>query len=814
MRTTWPEVGGGGILPAGQGVPRGSGARSHEFPALGSCATVPMPLLAVLALALAALPQEDGRAQRRIRPPTRAELALQSFPAHVERVAAALDDLGAPLVAAEREALEAARAAPESAELAAALAARLEERVLAVVAIDADGRLTATKGPAARALDEGDAVTFLVRVENAARATSVLTLSSAQAVDEGGTPDGARWLELRVFVGPFVRRELAGLPREYRVVSLGAARAGAREATLRFELEAEGARAAQSAEPSLEFDVRPAVPVALVVRDERGEPATAAFTVRDARGALHPSPALRRGADLRFQKQVYRADGEALRLQPGAYAVEVRRGPEFLPQRRTLVVAEPANGAGNEARNGALDGSGAHSAAPRLEVVLERWIDPAASSWWSGDHHVHGSGCMHYLTPDGGVGPEAMLRHARGEDLKVARCLVWGVGWDEQQGFFTGAQDVRSTPPYLLQYDLEISGFGSEHAGHWCLLGLKQHEYDGKPGIVHWPDLGLTVLAWAKRQGGFTSTVHSGLGLAVDTREVPNVVVPPFDSIGANEFVVDVAHELPGPDGKPRPAVDLYGVGDTAWPWELNLVYHVLRAGFRVRLAGEDDFPCLDESAIGRGRSYVKVPVAAKDLTQDAWLAGLVAGRSYVGDGRSHLMDFRVDDVEVGTRDVELPAPRAVRVRANAAALLPVEPDLELARRSWKAAPYWHVERARVPGTREVEVELVVDGLAVAKQRLVADGVEREVAFELPVERSCWVALRVLPSCHTNPIWIDVGGAPLQPSKSSCEFLLACVERCWERKARTYEGPGERAAAQTAYDHARAEYRRRAARGR
>ncbi|MBI5364402.1 MAG: CehA/McbA family metallohydrolase [Planctomycetes bacterium] len=800
-----------------------------------------MPLVA-LVLALLVLPlSQDGRAQRRVKVPTAAELAAQPFALHVERVADALAELGAPLTDAERAKIAEARAEDVSKEHADVLAALLEPRVLAVVAIEAEDRVSVRAGPAAAVLHQHDARTFLVRVENACATTATLAITSPEAFEADASRDG-RWLELRQYVSPFVRRELAGLAREYRVIALGTAESGKRAATLKFATSAAPKPGAESStaapradakELALAFESLEALPVRLTVRDEAGRPATAAFTVRDAHGGFHPAEALRTGADLRFQEQVYRADGETLWLQPGEYVLTVRRGPESRELRRMLVVSAGAPSTGSAPSTGARgepakpndsgapltpgsDTEPANTPKPKPErgnapqelvVELERWIDPAASKWWSGDHHVHGSGCMHYLTPGGNIGPEDLLRHARGEDLKVADCLVWGVGWDEQQGYFTGAQDTRSTPPYVLRYDVEVSGFGSERAGHWALLGLKRHWYDEKPGIVHWPELGLTTLAWAKRQGAFTSTVHSGLGLAVDTRELPNFVVPPFDNIGANEFVVDVTHELEGPDGKLRPAVDLYGVGDTAYPWELNLYYHVLRAGYRVRMAGEDDFPCLDESAIGRGRSYVKVRVEAKDLTTDAWIAGLVAGRSYVGDGRSHLMDFQVDDVEVGTRDVKLAAPGMVKVRANAAALLPLEPDPELSLRSWKSAPYWHVERARIPGTREVEVELLVDGAPIAKQRLMADGNVRPINFETAISQSSWVALRILPTSHTNPIWIEVAGQPYSPRKDSTAFLLKCVDQCWSQKSRTYTHAADLEAAKGAYEHARQTYR-------
>ena len=63
--------------------------------------------------------------------------------------------------------------------------------------------------------------------------------------------------------------------------------------------------------------------------------------------------------------------------------------------------------------------------------------------------------------------------------------------------------------------------------------------------------------------------------------------------------------------------------------------------------------------------------------------------------------------------------------------------------------PYWHVERARVGTTREVPVEVVVNGVAVNSRNVNADGATRDVEFDVPLERSSWVTLRVLPSSYS-----------------------------------------------------------------
>ena len=81
----------------------------------------------------------------------------------------------------------------------------------------------------------------------------------------------------------------------------------------------------------------------------------------------------------------------------------------------------------------------------------------------------------------------------------------------------------------------------------------------------HWPTLCLNTLRWAKGQGAVCGPAHSGSGLAVQTTELPNYIIPPFDGIGANEYIVDVTHLVEGPDGTMEPAVDFLAMVDTPY---------------------------------------------------------------------------------------------------------------------------------------------------------------------------------------------------------------------------------------------------------
>jgi hypothetical protein len=409
-----------------------------------------------------------------------------------------------------------------------------------------------------------------------------------------------------------------------------------------------------------------------------------------------------------------------------------------------------------------------------------------------------------------------MMRHVLGEDLNVGCCLSWGPCWYHQKRYFEGKTHKLSTPTHLLRYDVEVSGFPSSHAGHICLLRLREQDYPGTKLIEDWPSWDLPIFRWAKGQGGVVGFAHSGWGLAPEkpddptVNQLPNYIVPKMDGIGANEYLVDVAHSM----------CDFISTVDTPSLWELNIWYHTLNCGYRCRISGETDFPCIYGERVGLGRSYVHLD---GKLNFDDWVEGIKKGRCYVGDGLSHLMDFTVNGQGVGLKDseVKLPQPGTVKIKANVAALLEPKPTPETERirkspqpttgkssvQTLTSKPYWHVERARIGDSRTVPVEVVVNGFPVDKKEIVADGTEQEVTFDVPIKQSSWVCLRIFPSSHTNPVFVLVDDKPIRASKRSAEWCLTGIDRCWEQKMPRIREK-ERADAQAAYDKARTEYRK------
>lgn len=749
------------------------------------------------------------------------DVAAQPLIASVKRLSTALELAGSPLDKATQEKLEQAYAASD-ADAIKQLQQLLDPLCIAAVSINPESRVKVVAPSSPQELMQNGWRTFLVKVHNEAGVTAALRVSSPQAQKflrpSSGSPEPKqnisaadvrdRWLELATLDKQPLLPTLSGLALEYRLIQLYSRDAGQREATLAFDVGQGTQDLGFRNEAPLQFACKPAKEVRLSIRDVDGSPTTAALLVTDAQGRVYPNPARRLAPDFFFHPQVYRQDGETIALPPGHYAVTATRGPEYLVYKTQIDV--PSEGAPGP-----------------IAIKLERWIDPTQQRWISGDHHVHAAGCAHYEQPTEGVKPSDMMRHILGEDLKVGCVLSWGPCWYYQKQFFEGRTSDLSKRDYLMRYDVEVSGFPSSHAGHLCLLRLSEDDYPGTERIEQWPSWTLPVLKWGQEQGGVVGYSHSGWGLALPdylpngkraptpggknefgpraggraADKLPDYAMPAFDGIGANEFIVTVAHD----------ACDFISAVDTPAIWELNIWYHTLNCGFRTRISGETDFPCIYGERVGLGRIYVQLD-EGQQLTYENWVKGLKDGRSYCGDGQSHVLRFEVDGTALGTAksqqppsEVRLNKPGKVTVKADVAALLDAQPSEEaqtIRQRRLDEKPYWHLERCRLEGSRKVPVELIVNGEVAERTELEADGQVKELSWNIELKQSSWLAVRILPSVHTNPIFAIVDSQPIRANRQSAQWCRDAVDVCWERK-RNQIRESERETAAAAYQKAR-----------
>jgi hypothetical protein len=782
----------------------------------------------------------------------------QPLAAVVQRVVEALDYLGAPLPAETRRELTTAGRARDARKLQELL----DTHVLLVVHINPEARVKVGRGPAPARLQQAGYTPALVKVVNESGGTQRLRIGSPQSgpvyagvaklsmerqrqehlrENENTRGQTDRFLDVEMFAAPPMTANLSGLEVEYAVALIYSSEPGRREATLTVDAGQGTQDLGFRAELPVLFDVKPAVSVTLRVQDDDGTPTTGRFLFLDRQGHVFPPQPKRLAPDLFFQRHIYRADGEIVLLPPGELTLFYGRGPEYRWLERTVAIP--------------------HAPEAEITVKLQRWVNPAARGFYSGDHHVHAAGCAHYSSPTVGVEPAHMFRQVKGEGLNVGSVLTWGPGFDHQRQFFASTVDKVSEPLTRLKYDIEVSGFGSQALGHVCLLNLTEQIYPGAVGSKGWPTWTLPVLQWVKAQGGFTGYAHSGSGLHVDpaaatkrlldqldaskdgrldatesTRgllpesfasmdadrdglltaaelaeshdrvadQLPNLAIPELDSVGAQEIFVTAAFGV----------TDFISAMDTERIREWNAWYHLMNSGLPVSVGGETDFPCMSGTRVGQGRTYVQL--GRQDRVDfQRWSEGLARGRSYVSDGYAHALEFRVDGRTWGD-EVQLASPGRVTVQAVVA----FSPETPL------EAPYGGVIPAggrRFVGDtiilRELQsvdpifqrgqrlVELIVNGRVAASREVPADGREQAVEFTVPIERSSWVALRQFPQLHTNPVKVLVGGKPIRASRQSALWALACIDQLWRTRSGGIAA-SERAAAEQAYEQARAIYRR------
>ncbi len=425
--------------------------------------------------------------------------------------------------------------------------------------------------------------------------------------------------------------------------------------------------------------------------------------------------------------------------------------------------------------------------------------------WYSGDHHVHAAGCAHYESPTEGVSPADMMRQILGEDLKVGCVLSWGPCWYAQKQYFEGKIHPLSTPDYLMRYDVEVSGFPSSHCGHLCLLRLKEDDY---PGTT--PDRGVAELGPAGPEMGQVARGGRGLlalRLGPDRRRrtrSPRYEIPPFDGIGANEYIVDVVHD----------AVDFISTVDTPALWELNIWYHTLNCGYpNAASAARPISPASTESGWGWGESYVKSDAGISSTTT-RWADGLKQGRSYVTDGMSHLLDFQVGDVTAG-RERQRAEARRSRVRSRC-------------RRGWRPSSIEEITargpRDPQPASRIRSRTGIWNGPGSGFPPRAGRGDRQRSGGSEPADRGRRVVAG--PGISGADQGVELGGdsdsaviahkpglrdgrtrSRCGPRKDSAAWCLKSVDQCWSQKVKGIR-PDEQEAAEAAFEQARQTYRK------
>ncbi len=451
----------------------------------------------------------------------------------------------------------------------------------------------------------------------------------------------------------------------------------------------------------------------LGVRDKATEkPVVARVAVLQTNGKLSAPP-----------NELYRALGdvghyyasrtETWDLPAGKYLIRAWRGPEYKPFRREVEV--PAG------------------QTTELTIELERWTNPAAKGWYSGENHIHANYGYGQWYND----PRTMLAQSAGEDLHVSNFMVANSDTDGvfDREFFRGRLDPVSTPETLLYWNQE---FRSTIWGHMTLLNLKQVVEPVFTGFKE------TTNPWdIPTNAQIADRTHWQQGVVNYTHVAQNPNDPYLNPYTGKGIPIDVAL------GK----IDTLDI-NASYAGTVPLWYRLLNCGFRLPAsAGTDTFLNRIASRLpGADRVYVKLN---GPLSYDNWIAGLKAGRTFVSNGP--ILEITADSSGPGDT-LTLQTSRAVQIKATATAQFPLD-----------------------------KVELVYNGKIVATGKLATDRLSATLQSAIDLDRSGWLSLRASgpghpdhpvgsQDAHTSPIYVTVDGKPATSQKDA-QYFLEWIER-------------------------------------
>src|SRR3954469_18288857 len=277
------------------------------------------------------------QAQEHVHPTDPSVLALQPLAQQVRRLETALEYLGQPLPVKDRQAIDGAIARTDTGAAVSEIQAILDRFVLANIHINPESRVKVEQGRAVPELVQGGTRLFLVKVINEAGVTAPLAMQSPNGgrvfITSRNTPEPAhelteedvrdRWADISLYTASPMRQRLSGLPIEYVILQIYSRDAGQRSAVLGFNVGQGTGDVGFRSDIDILFTCAPAHPVRVRVVDERGEPTTASFLIKDEVDRIYPTVSKRLAPDFYFQPQVYRSDGQTIQLPTGSFILTV-----------------------------------------------------------------------------------------------------------------------------------------------------------------------------------------------------------------------------------------------------------------------------------------------------------------------------------------------------------------------------------------------------------------------------------------------------------------------------------------------------------
>jgi hypothetical protein len=464
---------------------------------------------------------------------------------------------------------------------------------------------------------------------------------------------------------------------------------------------------------------RPMQVLGLQLRDARGEPLDARVSVMGADGRYHAPRKAWMRADDNFDRATQSHEIHYFSC-PGECAL-------LVPEGKTRVVAQSGF------RRAIAERSITVAGADHFEEIrlADNALPPAFGDWISLDQHVHTNYGGHYRNTW-----ESLAADARAEDLDVIYSLVVN---KEQRvndiaSFQTEPVDVGATRIVPAQE------FHTSYWGHTALLHLGKHlllpdfsAYRHTALASPFPHNGV-IADLAHEQGALMGYVHP----------FDWVIDPAKDASLTHALPADVAH------GK----VDYLEVISFAEHLSTADAWHrLLNLGFRLPAgAGTDamaNYASL-RGPVGLNRVFLN----QSDRSPEALKKGIREGRGFVSN--APLLGLRVDGRAPGDV-VSLSAPGEVSYRLALRSPVPVQ-----------------------------RVELFVNGKVAATLRPDRNG-SGDWEGSLRVPASGWITAQVIgkptpllldmyPFATTNPVWLEVAGAPPR-SPADAAYFSAWIAR-------------------------------------
>jgi TolB protein len=361
----------------------------------------------------------------------------------------------------------------------------------------------------------------------------------------------------------------------------------------------------------------------------------------------------------------------------------------------------------------------------------------AASSWVSGDAHVH----MNYAGTYRNT-PAHLVEQAAAENLSIVEDLV--VNKEQRipdMAYFSPQLDPASTADHLLLHGQE---FHTSYWGHLALLNLTRNFI--LPGYAAYPNTAAASLYPAN--ANVADLAHEQGGLVGYAHPFDSFPDPAKDGSLTDELPADVAL------GKVD-YIEVLGFSDhksTAEVW-----YKLLNCGFRLPTAAGTDFMGNYASLrgpVGLNRVYAEVPRGP--LKIEPWLAAIKAGRTFATNGP--LLRFSLGGQAIGG-EVRLEKKQEVRFSAEMNSMVPVD-----------------------------HLQIVCNGKVARELALEGDRSSLRVNDSIPLDASGWCVLRAFsdkaeypildlyPYATTSPVYVSVADAPVR-NAADAAYFAAWVDR-------------------------------------